>query len=352
MLARSRVNPELPEPIRMSQRMLPQKLKIVIFLLFLAGTASLAAEQGREVVVLKEAELRIGPDPSSEVLRKVIVGEFAVLLNDEELRGAYNVSVDGVSGWLPSAALKDEQGFMDRDVRIPEIGETVSGGRTSGATDLEKESTWTFVGKFAENGRPGEILVAQSRVIEPRPGVSLASVVFKLQIESSSAYEIYEIELDCEKHDFRMTAFSRLLKPGVLEAFRDYPPFTTRFTHIASDPFTSVENFICDGRTNFGHYRPEELEKVDIKILSAPRPGMTNQARAAANGGRYSGQVVLRVTFLGTGEIGPIEIIEGLPYGLTKKAISAAKKIKFKPKTVGGLPVTVSKLITFNFTVY
>lgn len=87
---------------------------------------------------------------------------------------------------------------------------------------------------------------------------------------------------------------------------------------------------------------------TDIKILSKPRPGYTDEARQQ----NVRGTVILRVTFLANGSIGSVSTVKGLPYGLTEKAIAAARNIRFTPPMRNGQAYTVNKVVHFNFTIY
>ncbi len=62
----------------------------------------------------------------------------------------------------------------------------------------------------------------------------------------------------------------------------------------------------------------------------------------AARKKRVEGDVRLLVVFQANGEIGHIDVIEGLPDGLTEKAIDVAKAIKFKPATFSNTNKTVN----------
>lgn len=86
----------------------------------------------------------------------------------------------------------------------------------------------------------------------------------------------------------------------------------------------------------------------ELIILRIQRPGYTESARQR----RIQGTVRLRVTYLGSGEIGTIKIISWLDPDLDKKAFNAAKKIKFIPAEVDGKPVDVTKFIEYNFILY
>jgi TonB family protein len=64
------------------------------------------------------------------------------------------------------------------------------------------------------------------------------------------------------------------------------------------------------------------------KIIDYPPP-----ASAPEDEGNWkeSGRVVLRAVLCRTGEVTDIEVVEGLPDGLTEKAVEAARRIKFNP---------------------
>jgi TonB family protein len=87
---------------------------------------------------------------------------------------------------------------------------------------------------------------------------------------------------------------------------------------------------------------------IGLKILSKPRPGYTDEARLSGT----QGTVILRVTFTASGEVGKIDVVRGLPGGLTERAIAAARKITFEPVMVNGKPVTVTKQIEYGFYIY
>lgn len=85
-----------------------------------------------------------------------------------------------------------------------------------------------------------------------------------------------------------------------------------------------------------------------IKIISKPRPGYTDAART----NNIQGTVILRVTFLASGQIGSISPIKGLPNGLTEQAIAAARRIAFEPAKRDGQGQTVTKQIEYSFSIY
>jgi len=86
----------------------------------------------------------------------------------------------------------------------------------------------------------------------------------------------------------------------------------------------------------------------DVKILSKPRAVFTDIARQE----QITGVVKLRITFLASGKIGTITLVQGLPGGLTKQAMKAARAIRFEPALRNGIPVTITKLLEFPFIIY
>lgn len=84
-----------------------------------------------------------------------------------------------------------------------------------------------------------------------------------------------------------------------------------------------------------------------VKVLYKPHPIYTEEARL----NNIEGNVRVRVTFMANGEIGTITEVAGLPFGLTEKAIEAARKMKFEPQTENNKPVTVTKVVVFRFEI-
>jgi len=85
-----------------------------------------------------------------------------------------------------------------------------------------------------------------------------------------------------------------------------------------------------------------------MKINSKPRPGYTDAARQ----NNIQGTVILRVTFLGSGQIGSVSVVKGLPNGLSEQAIAAAKRISFEPAKTNGIGQTVTKQVEYTFSIY
>jgi TonB family protein len=85
-----------------------------------------------------------------------------------------------------------------------------------------------------------------------------------------------------------------------------------------------------------------------IRILFKPNATYTDAARS----NNVQGTVILKVTFLASGEIGSIVPISSLPDGLTEQAVAAAQGIKFEPKRVKGVAQTVVLPVEYSFSIY
>ena len=64
---------------------------------------------------------------------------------------------------------------------------------------------------------------------------------------------------------------------------------------------------------------------------------------------RIQGLVILRLLIDEGGDVTGVEVLKGLPHGLTDTAIAAVEKWKFEPALHEGKPVSVLYIITINF---
>lgn len=85
-----------------------------------------------------------------------------------------------------------------------------------------------------------------------------------------------------------------------------------------------------------------------LRILSKPRAIATDEARR----NKEEGTVVLRVTFLASGQIGSISVVKGLRFGLNEQAVAAARLIRFDPEMSNGVAKTVVRRIEYSFHYY
>jgi TonB family protein len=92
---------------------------------------------------------------------------------------------------------------------------------------------------------------------------------------------------------------------------------------------------------------PHEVT-TKAQILTRPDAKYTEDARKA----NLSGTVVLHAILGADGTVQNILVVRSLPYGLTKKAIAAAREIKFVPAMKDGRPVSQFIQIEYNFNFY
>jgi len=85
-----------------------------------------------------------------------------------------------------------------------------------------------------------------------------------------------------------------------------------------------------------------------LRITFQPKATYTDEARS----NNVQGAVRLKITLLASGQVGSIVPVSRLPNGLTEKAIAAARMIRFEPKTVNGVPVSVTVTREYTFTIY
>lgn len=91
-------------------------------------------------------------------------------------------------------------------------------------------------------------------------------------------------------------------------------------------------------------YSASEVDQRMV-IKSRPEPAYTDKAYKKD----VVGIVELRAVFAATGKVEQIEVLRGLPEGLTESAIKAAKEIKFKPAKKNGQAVSVYARLQYNF---
>jgi protein TonB len=85
-----------------------------------------------------------------------------------------------------------------------------------------------------------------------------------------------------------------------------------------------------------------------VRILKKPEPAYTDKARKAG----VEGTVVLQAVFSSDATLNRIRILQWLPFGLTERAVEAARGIKFTPATKDGRPVSMFYRIEYNFHLY
>jgi periplasmic protein TonB len=106
----------------------------------------------------------------------------------------------------------------------------------------------------------------------------------------------------------------------------------------------------CGSGSYEGTGGPVSVSEVEqrARLLFKPEPQYTEEARV----NQITGTVVLRVVFSSSGEVNQIRAVRTLPFGLTERAIAAARQIRFVPAMKNGRPVSVFMQLEYNFNLY
>jgi TonB family protein len=88
-----------------------------------------------------------------------------------------------------------------------------------------------------------------------------------------------------------------------------------------------------------------EPVSTSLEVLSKPPVQYTTEARQL----KVQGNVILRVTFLATGQVVVQGVVHGLGHGLDEEARRVAQQIRFRPATRDGRPVDLTTNITITF---
>jgi TonB family protein len=88
-----------------------------------------------------------------------------------------------------------------------------------------------------------------------------------------------------------------------------------------------------------------EPDATNLEVISKPPVEYTSEARQL----KVQGDVVVRVTFLATGQVVVQGIVHGLGHGLDEEARRVAQQIRFRPATRDGRAVDLTTTITITF---
>jgi len=152
-----------------------------------------------------------------------------------------------------------------------------------------------------------------------------------------------------KKHFYRIQAFGATAADPRVQHFFSSLTFGKKEGIEVSDgigrPFEPV-----DGSVKIPADSVFTGKQVDRKIvlLQKPEPSYTEQARQA----QITGAVVLKTVFSANGSVVNIEVKSSLMFGLTDKAVEAAKKIKFIPASKDGKFVAQAIQLEYNFNLY
>ncbi len=113
--------------------------------------------------------------------------------------------------------------------------------------------------------------------------------------------------------------------------------------HLGGGGTCGPDNGIIYDRT----FKVHEVTRK-ANITSKPEPGYSEEARK----NNVTGEVSLRLILAANGSVTGVRVLKGLPDGLTEKAISAAKQIKFTPAEKDGRKVAQYVTVAYSFNIY
>ena len=124
-------------------------------------------------------------------------------------------------------------------------------------------------------------------------------------------------------------------------------PFFRDLSLKKQDGAIEVSEAVQTGRFDLAPGTVVPTTEVDTKVrlISKPEPTYTDKARNEW----INGTVVLKVVLAADGTITHIQVVQGLPAGLTERAIAAARKIRFIPATKDGKNVSTWMQLEYNF---
>lgn len=113
----------------------------------------------------------------------------------------------------------------------------------------------------------------------------------------------------------------------------------TNYGKVASAGIPGVTHTAAVSRAD------ERPASTDLEVLSKPPVQYTSEARKL----KVQGDVVLRVTFLASGQVVVDGVVHGLGHGLDAEARRVAEQIRFRPATRDGRPVDLTTNIVISF---
>jgi TonB family protein len=125
------------------------------------------------------------------------------------------------------------------------------------------------------------------------------------------------------------------------------PPGESITEGQAAAPLAPPQEAQTSGAVGDGPYKATEVERRSV-IVYKPEPGFTEEARRES----ITGSVRLRAVLSSSGKVTSINVIKGLPLGLTEKAIEAARHILFFPASRDGRRVSQYVVLEYDFNSY
>lgn len=153
-----------------------------------------------------------------------------------------------------------------------------------------------------------------------------------------------------KKHFYRIQAFGATAADPRVQHFFSSLTFGKKNDgiEVSDGPGTPFEP--VDGSVKVPPDTAFSSKQVDRKfvLIQKPEPSYTEQARQA----QITGVVVLKAVLSANGSVLNIEAKSGLVFGLTDRAIEAARRIKFIPAEKDGKFVATAVTLEYHFNLY
>jgi TonB family protein len=198
--------------------------------------------------------------------------------------------------------------------------------------------SWHYLGLSQEKlGKRGDARKAHEKAV--KFGESVLDLALFSQQDVAKTTEVPQIITA----DLRLAAASAKsyveLKPGISKS--DLEKWNEKFEYLRD--LASLSS----GKSPTRIYSVKDVDKK-ARILSKPEPQYTEEARKKG----VTGTVILRAILGSDGKVHAVVSIHRLRYGLTQKAIQAARGIRFVPATAHDESVSQWIRIEYNFYVY
>lgn len=203
-----------------------------------------------------------------------------------------------------------------------------------------RQSLDSFIKDRASSGRGWNRKTQAKRTVDDATGktFSFDGIGGAVQFFSKGDRLYQFTALGAPENDARLTKFFSSIS---LVDKKD----SVEVTHIGTPPLESDTTSSSDALEKV--YPPQEVDKK-FQLIMNFHPHYTEAARQQ----RVTGTVVLNCTLAADGNVRRIQVISGLPHGLTESAIRSARKLRFIPAMKDGKYVSVSTQFVFKFDLF
>jgi TonB family protein len=252
------------------------------------------------------------------------------------------------------------RGEMARDVKfIVELVNQSNHRVTELMVEIQNPSFWTkeslnVVSKPSANSDAPD----NQRLVVPQEIIAFPQQSFRFEAQLPLQDRKGDLDLMNHLYDFKIRVAGVKFESDEywLMAQPGKTPGTARVKMAFNSPanVTPRETGAPKKDSAVGQYQDatDSIQQMSVSL----RPTILYREKATytreARDNKIEGTVVLNVVFRVDGQITDINVIKGLPHGLTENAITAANKIRFEPAIRDGRPVSVRGRLEFSFNLY